>query len=122
MEWSPVEQRLREADTIANDPQATTVRLQLAEAEIRLAACQIAAEIAKGKLGRITSPHNLNSKDVRAILNEAGYPAPTIDKVVATFGTSNDANHAPKHYQPNAQRIRQYVGTMRELLNQSGSK
>jgi hypothetical protein len=58
----------------------------------------------------------MNGKDVRAILNEVGYPAALIDKVGATFGTSDDAHHAPKHYQPSAQRIRQYIVTMRELL------
>lgn len=115
LEWMSVEQRLREADTIANDPNATSVRLQQAEEEIRLAACQITTEIAKVKLNRDTSPHNMNSRDVRAILNEAGYAAPLIDRVVATFGTTDDAHHTPKHYQPNAQRIRQYLGTLREL-------
>jgi NACalpha-BTF3-like transcription factor len=118
VEWASVEQRLREADTIANDPTANTVRLQQAEEEIRLAACQIASDTAKSKLKRDTSPNNMNSGDVRAILNQAGCEAKMIDKVIAAYGTSDDAHHTPtpKSYQPNAQRIRQNVMTLRELL------
>ena len=115
VEWATIDQRLNEADTIANDPTASTVRLQQAEEEIRLAACQLAAEIAKAKLGRDTSPHNMNKNDVRAILNTTGYEAGLVDKVVATFGSSDDAHHTPKSYEPNAQRIRQHVATLREL-------
>jgi hypothetical protein len=116
MQWAPVEQRIREAEAIANDPSVTTVGLQQAEEEIRLAACQIASEIAKKKLGRDTSPHNMTSKDVRAILTEAGYQAKLIDSVDAAFGSADDAHHTPKLYQPNIQRIRQNLATLRELM------
>jgi hypothetical protein len=115
LEWATIDQRLREAETIANDPTATTVRLQQAEEEIRLVYSQLAAKIAFEKLGRQTSPHNMNGGDVRAILNEAGYPASLIDRVATTFVTADDSHHAPKRYQPNAQRIRQSLATLREL-------
>lgn len=115
VEWASLDQRLREAETIANDPDATDVRLQQAEEEIRIACCQLASDIAARKLGRTTSPHNMNAKDVRAILNEAGCAAALVDKVVATFGTVDDAHHAPKTYVANAQRVRQYLSTLREL-------
>jgi hypothetical protein len=91
------------------------VRLQQAEEEIRIATCQLTAEIAKRNLGRDRSSHNLNSRDVRAILIEAGCTPALVDRVVATFGTTDDAHHAPKDYQPSAERIRQYHGTLLDL-------
>jgi len=115
VDWATVDQRLREAQSIACDPKALPVRLQQAEEEIRIATCQLTAEIAKKKLGRDRSPHNLNSKDVRAILIEAKCPPSLVDRVVATFGTTDDAHHAPKDYQPSAERVRQYHGTLLEL-------
>jgi hypothetical protein len=115
VEWTPVDQRLREVHSIMSDPRALPVRLQQAEEEIRIAACQLTAEIAKKKLGRDRSPHNINSRDLRVILNEAGCPAPLVDRVAATFGTTDDAHHAPKDYQPNPERIRQYHGALLDL-------
>lgn len=115
VDWSPIDQRLREVQSITNDPKVSPVRLQQAEEEIRIATCQLTAQIAKEKLGRDRSPHNLNSKHVRAILNESGCAPTLIDRVVATFETTDDAHHAPKNYQPNAERIRQYHGTLLEL-------
>jgi hypothetical protein len=116
-EWSAVDARLKEAWAIANDANASTVRLQQGEEEIRLAACQLAAQVAKRKLGRETGAHNLNSDKCRAILVEAGCPVALVDTVCATFTTSDDAHHAPKHYAASAQRIRQYHGTLSALKN-----
>ena len=116
LDWSPLEERLREADTIANDPAATTVRLQQAEEEIRLAACQLAALVAKEKLNRITSPHNMNKGDVRAVLVAAGISPETTDRIQAMFANADDAHHSPKNYQPSAQRIRQAIPVMRDIL------
>lgn len=116
MEWSPIEQRLREAETIANDPTATSVKLQQGEEEIRLAACQAASVVAKQKLGRTTSAHNMNSKDVRAILVEAALPTDLVDRISAVLVKADAAHHAPKSYQPNASRIRQALGLIREVL------
>lgn len=116
-QWAQTRDRLREADSIANDPHATSIRLQQAEEELRLAACQIASDIAAEKLKRFTSAHNMNGKDVRAIMNQAGYPAETVDKVAAVFSTADDAHHAPKQYQPNAHRIRQHIATLRSLIS-----
>ena len=116
-EWAAVDQRLKEALAITKDSKASAVRLQQAEAEIRLAACQLTAQVAKIKLGRATGAHSVNSDKCRAILNEAGCPAALVDRVVATFATTDDAHHVPKGYVPNAERIRQYHGTLTELRN-----
>ena len=119
MEWSPIDQRLREADAIANDPTAVSVKLQQGEEEIRLAACQLASQVAKEKLDRVTSAHNMNSKDVRAILVEAGVASDLVDRISATFVTADDAHHASKNYTPNKERIRQAVAAIREVLKQT---
>jgi hypothetical protein len=120
-DWASVDQRLKEALAITKDSRATPVRLQQAEQEIRIAACQLTAQVAKTKLARDTGAHSINSDKCRAVLNEAGCPAPLVDRVVATFGTTDDAHHAPKDYVPSAERIRQYHGTLTELKNWSGA-
>lgn len=119
IEWSPIDQRLREAEAIANDATATSIKLQQGEEEIRLAACQLASQVAKDKLGRATSAHNMNSKDVRAILVEAGVVSDLVDRISAAFLTADDAHHAPKNYAPNTQRIRQALAAIREVLKQT---
>jgi DNA repair ATPase RecN len=114
-EWASVDQRLTEALAITKDSGATPVRLQQAEEEIRIAVCQLAAQVAKTKLGRATGAHSMNSQKCRAILNEAGCPPALVDRVVATFATTDDAHHVPRGYVPNAERIRQYCGALAEL-------
>lgn len=115
--WAGVDQRLREALGIASDLSATPVRLQHAEEELRITASQLAAEVAKLKLARSVGAHSLNKERVRAILTEAGCDAKLVDRVVATFNTTDDAHHAPKGYEPNRERIRQYHGALCDLKN-----
>ncbi len=118
MEWSPIDQRLREAENIVDNATATSVSLQQAEQEIRFAACQAASLIAGDRLGRTTSSHNMNAKDVRAILVEAGVESKLVDRISAMFITADDAHHAPRNYAPNRQRIRQASAAIREVLKQ----
>ncbi len=120
VDWAPLEQRIREADSIANDPTANSIRLQQAEEEIRIVACQLASRAAKSKLGRDTSPHNMNKNDVRAILTTAGIASEYIDRIQAMFVNADPAHHAPRGYQPNAQRIRQALASIREVSKQLG--
>jgi LmbE family N-acetylglucosaminyl deacetylase len=115
--WAPVDERLKEALSIANDVEANSVRLQQAEEELRIAACQLVAEVASAKLGRKVGAHGLNSKKCRTILSDAGCETPLTDRVVASFGTTDDAHHAPKDYEPSRERIRQYHGALCELRN-----
>lgn len=115
VDWAALDQRLKEVISILNDPHASIVRLQQAEEEIRIATCQLAAQIAKKKLSRDKSPHSLNQKDVRSILNSAGCTPALIDRITATFATTDDAHHAPNEYQPNVERIRQYHGAVLDL-------
>jgi energy-coupling factor transporter ATP-binding protein EcfA2 len=116
-DWAPIDQRLREALAIANDQSSGPVRLQHAEEEIRIAAAQLTSEVSKRKLRRVVGPHNINSVKARAILNEAGCPVALVDRVIATFATTDPAHHAQEGYTANAERVRQYHGTLVELKN-----
>jgi hypothetical protein len=120
VEWSSIDHRLKEALSISNNPSATPVNLQQAEEEIRIVAGQITAGIAKVKLSRERGAHNMNSADARSILVEAGCPAELLDRVIASFGTTDKAHHAPKGYQINSERIRQYHGALIELKRWAG--
>jgi hypothetical protein len=120
VDWAPINQRLGEAERIAMDQTATSVRLQQAEEELRLAACQVASYVAEKKLERVTSAHKMNSGDVRAILVEAGVEAKLVDRVSAMFVTTDKAHHAPKNYAPERQRIKLAVATLREVLKMGG--
>ena len=113
-EWCAIDHRIGEAESIAADAGATSDRLQQGEEELRLAACQLAARIARDKLSRVTSPHNMNASGVRAILNQAGAAPQLLDRVGQMFVAADDAHHAPKNYQPSAERIRRGCATLRE--------
>lgn len=116
-DWAGVDERLKEALSIAANPAASAVRLQQAEEEIRIAACQLTAEVAIRKLKRQVAVHSMNSEKARGILTEAGCDNALIDKIIATFATTDPAHHAPKGYTPNAQRVRQYHGALIQLRN-----
>ena len=114
LEWATTRQRLREALMISNDSGASPVRLQQGEAEIRTAAGQIIAEIARKKLGRTTSA-NMNGDRAREILISVGCPSRLVDRVFATYSTTDDAHHAPEDYQACRERIRRHHSTLVEL-------
>jgi hypothetical protein len=116
-DWASIDERLKETLAIANDATASTVKLQQAEEEIRIAACQVTAEVAKIKLDRTVSAHGINSVRARSILVEAGCPTSLVDRTIASFSTTDPAHHAPKNYAPNAERVRQYHATLVELRN-----
>jgi hypothetical protein len=121
-DWASIEERLKEILAIANDPSATPVRLQHAEEEVRIAVCQLTAEVSRIKLGRPTSGHSINSAKARTILTEAGCQGTLIDRVNASFSTTDPSHHAPKNYAPNAERVRQYYGMLTDLRNWLGGK
>jgi AAA ATPase domain len=116
-DWTTIDQRLEEMLAIAKDPAATPIRLQQAEEEVRLAACQLAAEVSNKRLNRPVNASSLNSTKARSILVQAGCPIALTDRVSGTFVTTDDAHHAPKNYAAVAERIRQYHGALSELRN-----
>lgn len=117
VEWETLDKRLREIITIASDTNATAVRLQQAEQEVRIAIGQLAVTVLKKVLGETRSSHNLNGQTVREILNRCSCPPKLVDNIVASFETTDDAHHASPKYQPNAERLRQYHSYLIELKN-----
>ena len=116
-DWATIDQRLDEIRAIANDASADRIRLQHAEEEVRLAACQLAADVSTRLLKRQVRGHSLNGAKLRTILVEAGCPLPLTDRVSGTFKTSDEAHHVGENYAAAAQRIRQYHGALVELRN-----
>lgn len=116
-DWATIDERLKEILTVVNAPGVNKVRLQQAEQEVRIAASQLVALVAKTKLKRTVGAHNMNWEKARGVLNEAGVPAKLVDRMVGTFSTTDNAHHAPKEYSPNPERIRQYHGWLTELKN-----
>jgi hypothetical protein len=116
LDWDTIEQRIREAESITDDPNATPIRQQQAEEEVRIAACQLAARVAAQRLGYKPAPHKMNAADVRAILTKAGMEADVIDRIGASSSVADDAHHAPDKYTPNRQRVRRALVALREVL------
>lgn len=113
--WMPIDERLADISGTGNDPKASELRLQQAEQEVRIVVCELAATLAKKRLGRETSAHSLNAKATRAILKDAGCDDKLVDDVSRTFETTDEAHHASKKWQPSAQRLRQYHGILLRL-------
>ena len=115
VEWATVDQRLKEALAIAKDQTASSVRLQQAEEEIRLAASMLVAQAAKTRLKRDRSANSINQTDCRSILTEAGCDQAMVDRVASTFNTTDDSHHAPDDYQVSRQRVIQYHSYLADL-------
>jgi len=113
--WIHWKARLDEIDAVVKDPHATSVRLQQAEEEIRIAVAQIASELYFKKKGIEKSPHNLNSTKVRKLLLECSVESGLIDRIIQTFETTDDAHHAPVDYAAHRQRIQCYHAWAHEL-------
>ena len=113
--WATWEQRLQQVDATLKDQSATTVRLQHAEEEIRIVVAQLTTELYLKAKGVSKSPHNLNRVKVRKMLAECGVDSRLVDRICQTFGTTNDAHHAPRDYAPNRQRILKYHSYCCEL-------
>jgi len=118
--WATWQHRLQEVDAILRNHSASVVRVQQAEEEIRIAVGQITSELYL-KVKRATkSPHDLNGAKARKMLVECGVDSGLVDRVCQTFGTTDDAHHAPRQYEPNRQRIRQYHSYCWELAKLLG--
>jgi hypothetical protein len=112
--WCSWTQRLDEIDAIAKDATADTVRLQHAEAEVRLAVTDLTCAIYLQKKGVQKDANKLNAHSVRKCLVECGLPADLIDRIDQTFGTTGDAHHIT-NYSPHRERIRRYHSYVHEL-------
>lgn len=113
--WEKWDERLRVVDAILKDPYAGSVKLQQAEEEIRIVVAELTCEIYRKTTGVRRSPHNLNSTQVKKMLLESGVGSELVDRIVQTFGTTDDSHHAPTHYNPDRERIRRYHSWAHEL-------
>lgn len=104
-------------DAILKDPNASSVKIQQAEEEIRIVITDVTCEIYFKAKGNRKSPHDLNSSKVRKILTECGIKTDLIDRITQTFQTTDAAHHAPSGYTPQRERIRQYYSWVYELAN-----
>lgn len=115
--WEQWKKRLEEVDAILKDSSASSVKLQQAEEEIRIAITDITSKIYFKVKGAYKSSHDLNSDKVRKILIECGVKPDLVDHIVQTFQTTDDAHHASDNYSPNREKIREYHSWVFELGN-----
>lgn len=113
--WEQWKKRLDEVDAILKDPNASSIKLQQAEEEIRIVITEITSELYLKEKGDRKGPHNLNSSKVRKMLTECSVRADLVDRIVQTFQTTDDAHHAPGDYAPQKERLRQYYSWVYEL-------
>jgi DNA repair exonuclease SbcCD ATPase subunit len=113
--WEKWGERLKVVDAILKDPESGSVRLQQAEEEIRIVVAELTSELYCRTKGLRKSPHNLNSTQVEKMLTECGVDAHLIDRVIQTFGTTDDSHHAPAGYSPDRERIRRYYAWAHDL-------
>jgi hypothetical protein len=113
--WEKWGERLKVADAILRNPGSGSVRLQQAEEEIRIVVAELTSELYCRTKGLRKSPHNLNSTQIEKMLTECGVDSRLIDRIVQTFGTTDDSHHAPAGYSPDRERIRCYHAWAHDL-------
>lgn len=115
LKWEKWSERMQLVDAITKDTTAGSIKLQQAEEEIRIVVSEAAADLYYKRLGQRKSSHDLNASKVRKILTECGVETALVDRVVQTFGTTDDAHHAPVDYAPARERIKKYHSYVNEL-------
>lgn len=118
--WVKWTERLREVDAIIKDPNATSVKLQQAEEEIRIVNAELTSELYFTIKGVRKKPHDLNSTKVRKMLVECGVDSGLVDRITQTFETTDDAHHAPVSYTANRERIQCYYVWAHDLAKHLG--
>ncbi|MGI6296515.1 MAG: AAA family ATPase [Armatimonadota bacterium] len=113
--WDEWSNRLSTVDAILKDNTADDRKLQQAEEEIRIAVGDITSQLYKKRTGVVKNPNKLNSKAVRKMLIECNVKPELVDKIVSTFGTTDDSHHDPNEYSPNRERIRCYHNWAHDL-------
>ena len=113
-DWCSWKQRLDEVKAIINDQNADSVRLQNAEAEIRLAVSDLTSVLYSKKKNQHKDANKFNSAQVRKCLVECGLPLRLIDQIGQTFETTDDAHHVTD-YSAQRERILRYCNYIQEL-------
>jgi hypothetical protein len=115
--WCSWMERLDEVDAITKDTAASSVRLQQAEAEIRIIVAELTSELYFKRRGAKKDPSKLNARQVRKALVECGVPDGLVDRIDQTFETTDNSHHAPSDYAAHRERIKQYHAWACELAN-----
>ena len=113
--WDEWSNRLNNVDATLKDTTADDRRLQQAEEEMRIVVGDLTVQLYKKVKGVSKNPNKLNSKDVNKLLTECGVDSKLVDKLVGTFGTTDDSHHDPTEYSPNRERIRCYHSWAHDL-------
>lgn len=113
--WMPVDDRIRKIRQTCEDVESDELQLQAAEEDVRIAVTDLTAEACRTKLKRQRDGSQLGGRDVRALLSEMKCPDKLIDRVCASFSTTDDSHHAPTRYSVNRERLRSYHGMLLEL-------
>ena len=112
--WCSWAQRLDTIDAILKDATADTVRLQQAEAEVRLVIADLTSAIYYQKKGVHKDANKLNARNIQKCLVECGLSDDLIGHIGQTFETIDDAHHITD-YTPSRERIRHYYNYAHEL-------
>lgn len=121
-DWMPVNERLRNIITVANDNTSTKSALQRAEEDVRIAVTDLVAAAVSRKLGRKTMASKMGGGDVRRLLTEMKCPSTLKDEAAASFVTTDDSHHMAEAYEPNRQRLREYHGMLNRLQKWADAK
>jgi len=113
--WDEWSNRLSTVDAILKDNTADDRKLQQAEEEIRIVVGDITSQLYKKTTGVVKNPNKLSSKDINKMLLECSVDSKLVDRIVGSFGTTDDSHHDPKEYSPNRERIRCYHSWAHDL-------
>jgi hypothetical protein len=79
---------------------------------------QLTARLKMKMTGIRISTANLNADDTKKILLECGIEAAFVGRISMALKTIDDAHHTPASYSVNREKIRQYEGWAKTLLDQ----
>ena len=113
--WKTWERRLRDVNSMCKSKSSSSLNLQRAEEEIRLAVCEITSLLYEKEKGQYKAPNNFNSSTVRGLLIECDVPITLIDHIGQTFTTTDPSHHPSEDYVANRQRIMNYHSWAHEL-------
>lgn len=114
-QWTSLDNRLTEALAIAQNSHSTSTELQRGEGELRLAAHQLAANIARSRNGQEVSTKNMSAQKVREILVRADCPTGLVSRVASIFSSVDASHHVDPGYEVARERVRSYHGALCEL-------
>ena len=115
--WDTWENRLNEVDAIAKDLSADSDKIQRAEQDLRHVITELVSDVCESVTGRKTNPSNINKTKARKMLLESGAEDSMVDRISLMLESIDDAHHSGDEYQPNREKLSQYLSYAHELRN-----